>query len=78
MKLVLGRALFKAATSLLVVFVLITVLQYIAWHLSRQNIIIYIDYPNAAAERYEIHNSEDLFRPWFLYFWPFNHPDGEI
>jgi hypothetical protein len=78
MKVVLGRAIFKAACSFLVIFVLLTVLQYVAWCQPGQNIIVYIDYPSAAAERYEIHNSEDLFLPWFLYFWPFNHPDGEI
>ena len=78
MKVVIGKALLRAATSFLAIFVLVTVLQYITWHQTRQDIIVYIDYPNAAAERYEIHNSEDLFRPWFLYFWPFNHPDGEI
>ena len=74
MKVVLGRAIFKAACSFLVIFVLVTVLQYVVWCQPGQNIIVYVDYPSATAERYEIHNSEDLFRPWFLYFWPFNRP----
>jgi len=78
MKQVLKRALLKAIVTFLSTFVLVTVLQYIAWCQPGQNIIVYVDYPSATAERYEIHNSEDLFRPWFLYFWPFNHPDGEI
>ena len=74
MKVVIGKALFKATTSFLAIFVLVTVLQYITWHQTRQDIIVYIDYPNAAAERYEIHGNEDSFCPWFLYFWPFDHP----
>ena len=61
MKLVFGRAIFKAATSLLTIFVLVTVLQYIAWHQPRQDLIIFIDYPNMAADHYEIHSSEDIF-----------------
>ena len=71
MKHVILSALFKTVCSLLIIFVLVTILQYVAWHQTRQDLIVYIDYPNATAERYEIHNNEGTFCPWFLYFWPF-------
>ena len=74
MKLVLTRALFRAAVSLLVIFILMTVLQYIAWLQPKRDLILFIDYPNTTAEHYKIHSSGDIFCPWFLYFWPFNHP----
>jgi hypothetical protein len=68
MKHVILSALFKTVCSLLIIFVLVTVLQYVAWHQPRQDLIIHINYPNAAAEHFEIHNSGDSFHPCFFVF----------
>jgi len=78
MKNVIKRALFKAAVCFLSVFILVTVLQYVplihpAW------VDEFISPPSSGdyvIDRRAIIHERGMDVPWFLYLWPFNHPQN--
>ena len=76
MKRVMASALFKAASTFLVMLVLLVGLQYMAWRQSSpvNNFIIYRDYHGTTTERYAIIEALGLRQSFLQDLWPFNRP----
>jgi hypothetical protein len=78
MKNVLKRALLKAACCFLAVFILVTVLQYVPL-IQPTWVDEFISPPSSGdyiIDRRAIIHKMGIDVLWFLYFWPFNHPQN--
>jgi len=78
MKNVIKRALLKAAICILSVFIIMTVLQYVplihpTWVDGMVSIPSSGDH---VIDRRAIIHKAGFDVPWFLYLWPFNHPQN--
>ena len=80
MKIVLKRALFKAAGCFLAVFILVTVLQYVPL-IQPTWVDEFISPPSSGEyviDRRAIIHEMGLDVPWFIYFWPFKSSQNPL